>query len=145
MILPDFKDFPRMGRLLGIDWGSVRCGVAISDESWEFIFARPQIEYRNESLVERIVKIVSDEKVFGIVIGLPIRSDGAESDTTKKVRVFAAELSKTTNVPIIFVEENLTSFEAEENLKGTKNLKQKLDSMSAKVILENAIAIIKRA
>ena len=144
MILPDFKDFPTTGRILGIDWGARRLGLAVSDPSQEFVFVRPQLEYKNEPILEKIVKIAITEQSVGIVIGLPIRSDGTESETTKMVRGFANELSKKTNFPIVFTDESLTSFEAGENLSGIRNKKNVLDSESAKVILENAIAIIKR-
>ncbi|HOY47240.1 MAG TPA: Holliday junction resolvase RuvX [Alphaproteobacteria bacterium] len=144
MILPDFKDFPTTGRILGIDWGARRLGLAVSDPSQEFVFVRPQLEYKNEPILEKIVKIAITEQSVGIVIGLPIRSDGTESETTKMVRGFANELSKKTNLPIVFTDESLTSFEAGENLSGIRNKKNVLDSESAKVILENAIAIIKR-
>lgn len=144
MILPDFKDFPTTGRILGIDWGARRLGLAVSDPSQEFVFVRPQLEYKNEPILEKIVKIAITEQSVGIVIGLPIRSDGTESETTKMVREFANELSKKTNLPIVFTDESLTSFEAGENLSGIRNKKNVLDSESAKVILENAIAIIKR-
>ncbi|MBN1325074.1 MAG: Holliday junction resolvase RuvX [Alphaproteobacteria bacterium] len=144
MILTDFKDFPRTGRILGIDWGARRVGLAVSDPTQEFIFTRPQIEYKNELLTEKIINIVGEENVVGIVIGLPIRSNGTESETTLEVRKFATGLSIVSDLPIIFVEENLTSVAAEENLAGKKNKKQKLDSESAKVILENAIALVRR-
>ncbi|HNY25028.1 MAG TPA: Holliday junction resolvase RuvX [Alphaproteobacteria bacterium] len=144
MISSDFKDFPSIGRLLGIDWGARRVGLAVSDEKQEFIFTRPQIVVGKESLVEKIVKTAGEEKIVAVVIGLPIRSDGSESDTTKQVREFAQSLSDKLNLPIFFTEENLTSFEAEENLRGDKKLKQKLDSESARIILENAIALARR-
>ena len=90
--------------------------------------------------------IVSEEKIVGIVIGLPLFSDGSESDTTKMVREFANSLSKNTDLPIVFVEENLTSTAAQEEIgrKSISKIKQELDSVSAKIILENAIAILKR-
>ena len=85
-------------------------------------------------------------KISGIVIGLPLYSDGSESETTKMVRDFTNLLSQHTNLPIIFVEENLTSASAQEEIgrKSVAKIKQELDSVSAKIILENAIAILKR-
>lgn len=149
MILQDFKVFPKRGRLLGIDWGAVRAGVAISDESQEFIFARPAIILKSsnqDSLAEQIANIAEKEKVAGIVMGLPIRLDGTESDTTQLVRKCAEEISFYTDIPIIFIDETLTSFSAQEQMGKLKiaELKQKLDSQSAKIILENAIDLIKR-
>lgn len=145
MILPDFKDFPRTGRFLGIDWGARRVGVAISDKDQEFIFTRPQITNNNLQLtIDQILDITKSEKIVGIVIGLPIRIDGSESETTKMVRAFAEFLAGHTDLPIVFIDESLSSFEASENLLGVKKVKQKLDSESARVILENAIAMNKR-
>ena len=147
MILSDYKDFPRNNRIIGLDWGLRRCGVAVSDESWEFVFARPQLYVKNQDeLIENILKILSNEKIVGIVIGLPVYENGTESDTTKMVREFAENLSKQINLPIIFVPENLTSIAAQEEIgrKSISKIKQELDSVSAKIILENAIALLKR-
>ena len=147
MILSDYKDFPRAGRIISLDWGLRRCGVAVSDESREFSFTRPQLYIKSQDeLIQKVLDIISEEKIIGIVIGLPLFSDGSESDTTKMVREFADSLSKNTDLPIVFVEENLTSAAAQEEIgrKSLSKIKQELDSVSAKIILENAIAILKR-
>lgn len=148
MILPDFKAFPRTGRIIGVDWGAARIGVAISDEGWDFVFVRPTIENRAWSSVGTVAvaNFAHDEKAVGIVVGLPIRGDGTESTTTMAVRRFASELATHTDLPIVFINENLTSAAATENLAGVKRgkLKEKLDSEAARVILENAIGMIKR-
>ena len=147
MILSDYKDFPRVGRIISLDWGLRRCGVAVSDESRDFTFTRPQLYIKSQDeLIQKVLDIVREEKIVGIVVGLPLFSDGSESDTTKKVREFADSLSKSTDLPIIFVEENLTSCAAQEEIgrKSLAKIKQELDSVSAKIILENAIAILKR-
>ena len=148
MILSDYKDFPQTGRIISLDWGLRRCGVAVSDENRNFTFTRPQIYIKSQDeLVKEISKILTEEKISGIVIGLPLYSDGSESDTTKMVREFANLLSQHTDLPIIFVEENLTSAAAQEEIgrKSISKIKQELDSVSAKIILENAIAMINRA
>ena len=148
MILADFKDFPRTGRVLGIDWGARRIGVAVSDVAQDFIFTRPIVENKpwSRAAVAGVAQVIEDEDVVGIVIGLPIRMDGSESETTMAVRTFARDLTTYTDLPIVFIEENLTSFEAGEHLTGIKRakMKEQLDSESAKVILENAIALARR-
>ena len=147
MILSDYKDFPHSGRIIGIDWGLRRCGIAVSDENRGFVFPRPQFYIKNQDeLVGKISEFVNDEKISGIVIGLPLYSDGSDSDTTAMVRDFAEKLSKQTQLPIIFIEENLTSSAAQEEIgrKSISKIKQELDSVSAKIILENAIAVLKR-
>ena len=147
MILRDYKDFPRLGRIIGIDWGLRRCGIAISDENRGFVFTRPQLYIKSQDeLIGNILDIVKEDKISGIVIGLPLFSDGAESDTTKMVRDFADSLSEQTDLPIMFMEENLTSAAAQEEIgrKSITKIKQELDSVSAKIILENAISMLKR-
>lgn len=147
MILSEYKDFPRNGRIIGIDWGLRRCGVAVSDENRGFVFARPQIYIKGQDeLIQNILQIISSEKFVGIVVGLPMYEDGTESDTTKMVREFANVLSNHTDLPIIFVPENLTSMAAQEEIgrKSISKIKQELDSVSAKIILENAISLLNR-
>ena len=150
MILSDFKSFPRAGKLVGVDWGQKRIGVAISDESQDFVFAREQLESAKCNAQRAILDLINLEKVKGLVIGLPLYSDGTDSKTTGLVRKFADELSKSTDIPIIFMNESLTSVEADEilgntNMRKRKLNKSKLDSVAAGVILENAIAAIRRA
>ena len=147
MILSDYKDFPRTGRILGIDWGLRRCGIAVCDENRDFVFARPQLYIKSQDeLIQKITDFVRDEKISGVVIGLPLHSDGSDSDTTKMVREFANALANVTDLPIIFIEENLTSSAAQEEIgrKSIAKIKAELDSVSAKIILENAIGLLKR-
>ena len=147
MILSDYKDFPHTGRILGLDWGLRRCGVAVSDEKRDFVFVRDQINIKEQAeLISGVLNLVQDDKIVGIVIGLPLHADGTDSDTTKMVRQFADDLSKKTDLPIIFIEENLTSAMAEQEMtkKSRAKIKTELDSLSAKIILENAISVLKR-
>ena len=147
MILHDFKVFPRTGRLIGIDWGARRTGVAVSDESREFVFARsPIVACGTDELVRAVVELVVAEKVVGIVIGLPLRMDGSESDTTKMVRRFADALLAVTDIPIVFIDETLSSTAAAEEMgcATVRDIKEKLDSNAARVILENAIDLMAR-
>ena len=147
MILRDFKVFNTPGRLIGIDWGMRRAGVAVSDADRAFVFAREPIVSKNQNeLVENVLRIVDAEKVVGIVIGLPLRMDGSDSETTVMVRAFADKLAGRTYVPIMFIDETLSSSAAQEQMGRVRvrDIKEKLDSNAARVILENAIALMKR-
>ncbi len=147
MILSDYKDFPHTGRIIGFDWGARRCGVAVSDENRDFVFIRPQINVKNsDELLLKIIDLINEERPIGLVFGLPLYSDGTDSDTTKQVREFVEKLSLKTDLPIIFIEENLTSATAQEEIGrfNMNKIKTELDSMSARVILENAISLLKR-
>ena len=147
MILSNFKVFPRVGRLVGIDWGARRTGIAVSDDGREFVFARaPIVSNGGAELVRAVVELVRTEKIAGIVIGLPLRMNGTESETTARVRAFADALSHETDTPIIFIDETLSSSEAQGQMGRVRraDIKEKLDSNAARVILENAIALVER-
>lgn len=149
MILPNFKVFTPQGRLLGLDWGACRTGVAVSDASGDFVFARPPIVTAandTDALVNSVVEIIAGENISGIVIGLPLRTDGTESETTAAVRKFANTLATRTETPIVFIDETLSSMSAQEQMGRIRvhDIKEKLDSNAARVILENAIAMMRR-
>ena len=148
MILPDFKAFPRTGRIIGLDWGARRTGVAVSDASREFVFTRPAIvtPRGDDSWAARVAEIARDENVGGIVIGRPVHSDGTVSEIMDDIMRNATKLCTYVDFPICFIDENLTSFAAQESMGRVRvhDIKQCLDSEAARVILENAIALINR-
>lgn len=148
MILPEFKAFPRTGRVLGVDWGAKRTGIAVSDETRNFFFAREPIIASKSgiSIAKQIAELAKSENVVGIIFGLPLYSDGNESETTKLVRACATETCTYIDLPVAFIEENLTSLSAQENMGKVRilDIKQRLDSESARLILENAIALLNR-
>ena len=148
MILPNFNDFPRVGRIIGIDWGARRTGVAVSDASREFVFVRPPIIARQggASVARQIADLARAENAVGIVFGLPLHVDGTPSETTGAVWACAGELCTYTDLPIAFIDETLTSAAAQEKLGKVRvsDIKRELDSESARVILENAIAVMGR-
>ena len=149
MILPDFKAFPRVGRILGIDWGLRRIGVAVSSPMRDFVFVRDVISVPRgaENHADLVADVARSENIVGIIVGLPVRGDGSASDTTKMVRDFVASLATKIDLPICMIEENLTSATAQESMGRVRvrELKERLDSESARVILENAISMINRA
>ena len=147
MLLPDFKDFPVKGRVLGVDWGAKRTGIAITDESRQMVFVRPVINpEKNKTIPQQIADLVKNEKVVGVVFGLPLHGDGSESETAASVRACVDELLKIIDIPVCLLDEYLTSTAAQESMGRVRrdDIKQKLDSESARVILENAISMIKR-
>ena len=147
MILPDFKAFPRVGRIMGIDWGARRTGVAVTDASQEFFFARPPIVVtRGMELATAVADLAQADGAVAIVVGVPHRLDGTPSDTTARVREFVDALSAKTDVPIFLIDETLSSFTAQADMGRVRvrDIKEKLDSNAARVILENAVAMARR-
>ena len=147
MILSDFKDFPRVGRIIGVDWGARRVGVAVSDETRDLVFTRPVIQTpRGTDAAPEIATIARDVRAVGIVIGLPMHADGTESETSACVREFAARVAQNIDLPICLIDESFTSITAQSQMGRVRrdDIKRELDSASARVILENAIAIVRR-
>jgi len=107
----------KSGRLLGIDVGTKRIGIAVSDAS-RFI-ATPKLIIARQSNAkdfEKIKQLIEEYEVVGIVAGLPISMDGVEGEMTHFSREFTANLDEylTGKFPIFFFDERLTSFEARE-------------------------------
>ena len=148
MILPDFKAFPRVGRIIGLDWGARRTGVAVSDASREFIFTRDAIltPRGDTSWAHQVADLVRDENVVGIIIGRPVHADGKTSETFNEILRNVGDLGTYIDLPICFIDENLTSVAAQVQMGRVRraDIKQRLDSESARIILENAIAMINR-
>lgn len=127
-------------RILGLDVGDARVGLAISDP--ERITAQPlDTVPRDENTVTRISEIIGEFSVSVVVIGLPLLMSGKEGEQARKVREFSQELSSATGVPISFIDERLTSREAEGLLLsgGVKRKKRKSasDRLAASLILRS--------
>jgi putative Holliday junction resolvase len=88
-------------RIMGIDFGTVRVGIALSDPMQ--IIARPYVVLANDSTIfTKINKIISEKNVSQIVLGLPVNLSGEDTEKTKEVREFAKKLKKTTQIPLTF-------------------------------------------
>ncbi len=135
------------GRILAIDWGTKRIGLALSDA--ERILASPYatLEFSPHICLPRIGEIILEEGVSLIVIGLPINMDGSEGESAKAVREFAASL-ECLQVPVQLVDERLSSYTAEQRLRegGKKPSRKKalVDRAAAAVILQDYLDQLKR-
>ncbi|MFA6492708.1 MAG: Holliday junction resolvase RuvX [Patescibacteria group bacterium] len=127
-----------MKKLLGLDFGQKRIGVAISEGSLITSYGVVNNDSLEEAIHE-IGKICHGENVSKIVVGLPKSKSNIQAD---KVRKFAIELAKKLDLEIDFVDETLTSKEAERQLGNQKldprekRYKEEIDKLSAKYILE---------
>jgi len=124
-------------KILGLDVGDARIGVAIAEK--KLVAPYGVIDNANlQEAINEIGKICRTEQVDKIVVGLPKNKDTYQLD---KVHLFAHELSKNLQIPINFVDETLTSKEAErilEKNKGqkTQKYKEEIDKIAAQLILE---------
>lgn len=128
------------GRVAGIDFGTVRIGIAISDP--ERKIASPYENYTrrgNEQDARRFRRLVEEERVTLFVVGLPLHLDGRESDKSREARKFGEWLAATTSLPVEFYDERFTTSEAETALLDAemtrKRRKKRLDMLAAQIIL----------
>lgn len=127
-------------RVLGIDHGDVRIGIAMSDET--AFLASPLTTIQNgKTAIGEIVALIVEHKIETIVIGLPLNMNGSCGPATEKVRKFAAKLSAKTDVPIIELDERLTTVAAHDALReaGLDGKKRKgvVDMAAAQIILQD--------
>lgn len=139
-IHPDIM--PEQGRLLGVDFGTVRIGLALCDESQRWVTPLDTYNRRNLRLdAAHFASLVTNEGVAGIVVGLPIHCDGKESQKSKEVRQFCIWLSDATSVPVTQFDERFTTAEArrllDERPMSAKKKKKKLDGVAAHLILSH--------
>ncbi len=131
---------PAEGRLAGIDFGTVRVGVAITDASQ--MIASPLEVYtrRNETLDEKFfLELVQLERVVGFVVGLPVHMSGDESQKSREAVAFGKWLEEKTSIPVTWFDERYTTAMARDvlsqtNLSGKKR-KAFLDKMAAQILL----------
>jgi len=128
--------------LLGIDYGTVRIGLAICDESQRWVTPLDTYHRMDPKHDERFFsELISREHVRGIVIGLPIHSDGRESQKSQEVRQFQVWLASLSEVPSLFQDERFTTAEAQRLMKaaGLKHAqrKKRVDRLAAHLILEH--------
>ncbi len=131
-------------RTLAIDYGAKRTGLAMSDQGARF--ATPVDVFPTDAnLVIAIAALARREGVERIVIGFPLHMDGTSGSTAKQVIAFAKQISDATSIAPLFVDERLSSFEAEQQLidhkraggKMTRKMKkERLDALAAAAFLQ---------
>ncbi|MBQ8213414.1 MAG: Holliday junction resolvase RuvX [Clostridia bacterium] len=138
------------GRILGVDFGDTRTGLAVSDISR---FLASGIGYVSpggiEKTAQKVAEVALEQKASAIVVGLPKNMDGSEGFRAERCREFACLLSQKLNgaVPIAMMDERLTTMSAARYLNetGTRGAKRKgvVDTLSAQIILQNALDRLK--
>lgn len=133
-------------RILAIDFGLKRVGLALSDATGAMAFPyRTVVRTTRDALFAELLAAIEAEGVEEIVVGLPLTLDGGDSLTTRQARNFAASLARRTPLPVIMVDERLSSAAAEEDLARaglTDRARRKavLDQQAAVRILETHLA-----
>ena len=128
------------GRIAGIDYGTVRIGIAMAD--LEVRIAGPYETYtRGDEKRDRefFCNLATSERLTRFVVGLPVHLDGNESGKSREARDFGRWLEECTKVPVEFFDERFTSIHAEEILGDTnltkKGRKARIDQLAAQIML----------
>ncbi|MBO7556798.1 MAG: Holliday junction resolvase RuvX [Alphaproteobacteria bacterium] len=152
MEIADFKkNLKDKTALLGVDFGTVRIGLAVSDLTRTIANAYAIIESKGkEKDVAEIKKVIAKKEIGGIVFGLPLQMNGEEGETALKMRKFAEFLSKETNLPCAFWDERLSSVVMENFLIKEVDMsrakrKKFLDATAAAYILQGFLDALKKA
>ncbi len=134
----------RAVRLLGVDFGTVRVGLAASDPETGIAF--PLATYTrqgSERDARRFRDLVSAERIGRIVVGLPVHLKGNEGTKAAEARAFGGWLAQATGVPVVFWDERFTTVEAERLLLGAhltnRRRKDRRDRVAAQIMLQSYI------
>jgi len=138
-----------MGRLLGVDYGEKRIGLALSDPMG--IIASPfQVLWRTdlEADIDRFSEVVDEQKVTAFVVGRPRHTDGREGEMVEKAESFVEVLTQRCPLPVHWIDETYTSLEAEELLKEQfsdwRDRKDRIDMVAAQIILRTHLDSLSR-
>jgi putative Holliday junction resolvase len=143
------RTFPVQGRLLGLDYGTKRVGIAVSTH--EQNIASPLKNYTRQSEKQDgllFSKLVKEYSIVGLVVGLPVHLSGNESQKSHETREFGDWVANVTGLPVCFWDERFTSVMAEEHLLSAelskKKRKNRLDKLASQIMLQSFLDAIDR-
>ncbi|MEL6967020.1 MAG: Holliday junction resolvase RuvX [Pseudomonadota bacterium] len=132
------------GRLLGLDLGTKTIGLAICDSAWSI--ASPVRTIRRSKFTADVADLLDyakKESVAALVMGLPLNMDGSEGPRAQSTRAFVRNMVRHTELPVLFWDERLSSFAAENAMLeadlSRKRRERSIDQMAASIILQGAI------
>lgn len=134
---------PPMGRVLAVDWGEARIGIAVSDPTRTLATPHTTLHEKDKAQqVMRVVTIARELEVVLVLVGIPRHLDGQSSATTVSAQKYAAKLATfVAPTPVVHVDERLSSVEAEEKLMATSRRPRQMqkglvDRAAAAVLLQ---------
>jgi putative Holliday junction resolvase len=141
---PAPADLPSAGVLLGLDYGRRRIGVAASDALRLAAHPVGVISADDPEIMwAKISAAARTRDAVGAVVGLPLNMDGTEGPAARTVRAWGAELSARLALPVLFADERLSSFEADNMMRerglNWRERKKRVDAISACVVLQSVL------
>ena len=132
------------GRRIAFDYGDARIGVAICDPDGILATPLPYLDAKHPKLLKNIEALFAEYEPIAIYLGEPKHLSGSDGVAVDKVRTFAATLTDKFSLPLIFIDERLSTVDAQRRLreagKNSRDSKALIDSMAAVAILESGLA-----
>ncbi len=135
-------EIPREGRIIAIDWGEVRLGLALSDETQflasplETLTRRPGKRFP----MPRFLELIARHQPVGIVVGLPLSLEGTEGESARAAREVAGLTGRRTGLPVHLEDERLTTARAHREIRAqggsTRGRREEVDALAAAVLLQ---------
>ena len=136
---PLVYSFPCMARIVAVDFGEKRIGLATCDATGTVVAGRATLLRRSDArVIAEIVQFCKDEEIEAIVIGIPRSPEGVESPLAPRIRTFARKLARETGLQIQEHEETLTSWEAQHEMPFLT--KEEVDRSAAAILLSDYLA-----
>lgn len=142
----DVSRAPIKGRLLALDLGTKRIGVAVSDELQFTVRALCVIERASwKKVLKQIISFLEEYDAVALVLGLPLNTDGSESDMSIEARRLAGNFSLSLSIPVLLQDERLSSYDAKGFLWNSglseREARKQVDSHAAAIILSDFIEL----
>ena len=130
--------------ILGLDVGDVRVGLAIANTTTKLVKAENTLIRAKNQALDAIIRLCAERSITQIIVGLPLSEDGSENLQCERVRAFVRRISKRSQLSIRYVDEYLSSQEAEQRLIDQNQhrpiIKEQIDAYAAVIILERYFA-----
>lgn len=128
-------------RTLAVDLGAKRVGLALSDEGGKFATPYGVLNVTSpQQAIDAVVQVIRKEGVQRLVVGLPVNMDGSLGPASQSTVRWASELNERVSLPLIFVDERLSSFDAEQRLIQRKRGGEKITRERKKAMLDAVAA-----
>lgn len=139
----DVTSIPRTGRILSLDWGEIRIGLACSDESQtlasplETLVRRPGKRFP----MPRFMELVAERQPVGLVVGLPLAPEGGESPSSEAARALAELVARRTSLPVELWDERMSTARALGSIReqggSVRGRREEVDALAASVVLQH--------
>ena len=131
------------GRRIAFDFGDVRTGVALCDPDGILSSPLSVLDSKSRDFLDQISALIAEHEPIRIFVGLPMNMSGSKGESAEKAESFGQSLQSITDLPVVFVDERLSTVSAQKKLKeagvSTRDSKSVIDAMAAVAILEQGL------